>query len=156
MSGLSITAVARRFGLEPSALRYYERIGILPRPARVGGQRRYDADILARLALVQRARQVGFSLKEIRELFSGFDAQTPASARWQQLAARKMEELIAASDRIRAMQALLEKMSRCACTELDECGGKVLRKMCGEAANALPDHRAKKADVADKVSHGKS
>ena len=152
MNELSITAVARRFGLRPSALRYYERIGILPRATRVRSKRHYDANILARLALVQRARQAGFSLEEIRELFCGFGPETPVSERWRQLAARKMEELVAASDRIRTMQDLLGKMARCACTELDECGTAVLRNTCAKAAvTAVTDRRAKKRGVADRL-----
>jgi MerR family transcriptional regulator, redox-sensitive transcriptional activator SoxR len=145
MNQLSITAVAKRFGLRPSALRYYERIGILPRATLVGGKRHYDANTLARIALVQRARQVGFSLAEIRELFCGFEPKTTASERWRRLAAGKMEELVAASDRIRTMQGLLDKMSRCSCAGLDECGTAMLRKMCGETVvSAATDHRAKK------------
>ena len=68
MSRLTISEVARQVGLKSSAIRYYEQLGILPPAERVSGQRRYDRTVLYRLAVVQRARQAGFSLDEIRTL----------------------------------------------------------------------------------------
>src|SRR5262245_41942989 len=72
VSQLTISEVARQVGLEPSAIRYYEHLGILPRADRCSGQRRYDRTVLYRLAVVQRARQAGFTLEEIKTLFVGF------------------------------------------------------------------------------------
>ena len=59
MSELTISEVARQVGLQASAIRYYERIGLLPRAPRMSGQRRYDTTALYRLAIIQRARQLG-------------------------------------------------------------------------------------------------
>ena len=53
---MTIGEVAKRSGLQTSAIRYYERAGLLPKPARLGGQRRYDRSILRALAVL-RARQ---------------------------------------------------------------------------------------------------
>ena len=72
MAQLSISQVARQASIRPSAIRYYERVGLLPQPQRRGGQRRYDHDVLPRLIIIQRARQLGFTLSEIRQLFFGF------------------------------------------------------------------------------------
>jgi MerR family redox-sensitive transcriptional activator SoxR len=139
MPQLSISQVARRFDLNPSALRYYERIGILPQPDRVSGQRRYDAGVLRRLAVIQRARQVGFSLDEIRHLFFGFEPGTTASKRWQESCLRKRAELDASMERIRTMQALLEKMQHCRCSALEQCGDALLKRLCDEqAATSVP------------------
>ena len=66
MPELTISEVARQVGLQASAIRYYERIGLLPRAPRISGQRRYDTTALYRLAIIQRARQLGFTLTEIR------------------------------------------------------------------------------------------
>lgn len=77
----SISEVATQVGLRPSAIRYYERIGILPPAQRVSGQRRYDNTVLHRLAVIQRARQTGFTLGEVKELFFGFRAGAPPSIR---------------------------------------------------------------------------
>jgi MerR family transcriptional regulator, redox-sensitive transcriptional activator SoxR len=136
--GLTISEVANRFGLRASALRYYEQIGILPEAIRVGGQRRYDATLLRRLAVIQRARQVGFSLEEITQLFSGFDKSTPASKRWRLLAENKLAELEQAQASIATMQDLLRGMARCDCDALDECGEGLLNRNCsGPSTNGL-------------------
>jgi len=127
---LSISEVACQFGMPASTLRYYERIGVLLPTRRVGGRRSYDEAALRRLALIRRARQSGFRLKEIRELFSGFEPATPASRRWQQLSARKMAELDASLARIMGMKTLLEGISGCRCDTLEQCGAGVLRSSC--------------------------
>jgi len=124
---LTITQVARHFELRPSAIRYYERIGILPRAERAGGRRRYDATTLHRLAVVQRAREAGFTLEEIHTLFAGFGDEIRADRRWRQLATRKMDELDAAAARIASMQELLERLrARCHCRTLEACGRAML------------------------------
>ncbi len=137
MQQLSISQVAQQFGLRTSALRYYEQIGILPQADRVSGRRRYDAAVLRRLAVIQRARQVGFSLAEIRELFCGFRPNTPASFRWKQLSQHKMLELDASLKRITSMKDLLCRMANCQCNALDECGAAILRNKGKHILNSI-------------------
>ncbi|HYL93534.1 MAG TPA: MerR family transcriptional regulator [Alphaproteobacteria bacterium] len=128
MPQLSISEVAREVGLRASAIRYYEQIGILPSAQRSGGQRRYDDAALIRLAIVQRARQMGFTLDEVRELFFGFRKTTPASARWKVLTQRKIVELDALVKQIKEMQALLQRLQDCCnCDSLEHCGKGMLR-----------------------------
>jgi len=69
----TISEVAKQIGLRPSAIRYYEQIGILPPIQRVSGQRRYEVTALHRLVVIQRARQTGFTLTEIKQLFFDFE-----------------------------------------------------------------------------------
>ena len=132
MPQLTISQVARQFGLRASALRYYEQVGILPPADRIGGQRRYDAACLRRLAIIQHARQSGFSLGEIQQLFSGFQTGTRASRRWQQLSKRKLAQLDASMERIKRMQGLLRRMGDCRCDALDQCGAVLLRHQCAD------------------------
>jgi MerR family redox-sensitive transcriptional activator SoxR len=123
MARLSISEVAKEVGLRPSAIRYYEEIGILEPAARVAGQRRYDKSVLYRLTLIQRAQRAGFSLTEIQELFSGFGKNVPASARWLSLSQRKVSELDEKIKQLQFMQQLLQDMiQNCACDTLDACG----------------------------------
>ncbi len=68
---LTIGEVARRAGVRTSALRYYEEVGVLPPPERKSGQRRYDETVLARLAVVRLAQELGFTVAEIRALGRG-------------------------------------------------------------------------------------
>jgi MerR family redox-sensitive transcriptional activator SoxR len=135
VAGLTISEVARRIGLQASAIRYYEQIGLLPHPPRVSGQRRYDATVLYRLAIIQRARLLGFTLLEIRQLFFGFRRVTRASERWQKLSQRKLAELDALMDDIKTVQRLLKRMMRhCHCATLDQCGKGIFQSGRANAA----------------------
>ena len=129
MSRLTISEVACQVGLKPSAIRYYEQQGILPPADRVSGQRRYDRSVLYRLAVVQRARQAGFALDEIKALFFGFAEGTRAEARWRRLAERKLTELNELADQIATMRELLKRLkTKCHCKTLEVCGKAILEK----------------------------
>jgi len=141
---LTISQVARQIGLQASAIRYYERIGLLPPAQRISGQRRYDSTVLYRLAIIQRARQLGFTLEEIRQLFLGFRNVTRASERWQKLSQRKLAELDVLMDGIRTVRRLLRKMMQdCRCETLDQCGKGIFQNGCVEVrVRSLPaNHR---------------
>lgn len=138
MKQLTIGEVARRAGLNPSALRYYERIGLLPAPARVSGQRRYDGDVLTRLAIVRMAREAGFSLAEVRTLVSGFPEGTPAADRWREVATRKLPEVEAMIRRLDTVRQVLIESLACDCLTLDACaelGWSVGRDAAAPAVN---------------------
>jgi len=122
---LAISDVARAFGLRASAIRYYEQIGILPPPMRKNGRRRYNNSVLFRLAVVQRARETGFTLEEIRELFFGFPPGTRPPKRWHQLSQRKIAELRNRMRRLKLMETLLKRVEDCRCDALEECGEKL-------------------------------
>jgi MerR family redox-sensitive transcriptional activator SoxR len=121
MEQLAIGEVAQRAGLNPSAVRYYERVGLIPRAPRVSGQRRYAPDILNRLALVRMAQEAGFTLEEIRLLVSGFPEETPPAERWQELASRKLEEIDALIERLETVRQVLHESLLCDCLTLDAC-----------------------------------
>jgi MerR family redox-sensitive transcriptional activator SoxR len=138
MPQLFISEVARKIGLRPSAIRYYEQIGILPPAKRIRGQRRYDTKVLSRLAVIHRARQSGFTLPEIRELFFGFERGTAAAARWQKLSERKLAEIEASIDRLRAVQRGLSQLrDGCHCNSLEECGEGLLLAPAAGAIRTL-------------------
>lgn len=122
METLTIGEVAKLAGIQASAIRYYESVGILPRPQRLNGHRRYDASVLSRLTLIRIAQSAGFTIAQISRLFDGFDRDVPASARWQQLAHQKLIEVNALIDHAQAMKRLLEEeLLRCKCVTLEEC-----------------------------------
>lgn len=137
MFGLSIGQVARRAGIRPSTIRYYERIGLLPKPPRSSGRRRYDESILERLAIVQFAKRLGFTISEIKTLLSGSPGRPPPD-RWRSLAHAKLAEVdrfIADAASVRRM--LLETLDR-KCPKLVERGAALI-------STAL---NAKRADLA--------
>ena len=138
MPHMSISEVARQIGIRASAIRYYEQIGILQPAERVSGQRRYDRNTLYRLAIVQRARETGFSLDEIRELFFGFRDTTPISQRWRKLSRKKLAELDALVRQIRDMQQLLQRVQGCHCEAIEQCGEAMFKRACRESKKKPP------------------
>jgi len=118
---LSIGDAARRAGVPASTLRYWERAGLLPAPQRVGGKRRYDAEDLRRLQVVVLAKQLGFSLAEIRLILSGISAKSPPPQLWRELAARKLPEVERTLNEARVMKEMLETGMRCECLTLEDC-----------------------------------
>jgi MerR family transcriptional regulator, redox-sensitive transcriptional activator SoxR len=118
---LTIGQLARRAGLNTSAIRYYERVGVLPPAARVGGQRRYGEDAVRRLEVLDVAKRAGFSLAEARLLLERVDAGTPAFEAVRELAERKLPEVDALIARAQDMRSWLVAATDCSCASLDVC-----------------------------------
>ena len=134
MSEFTISEVARRASLRPSAIRYYERIRILPPARRVSGQRRYETSAVYRLAVVRKAQAAGFTLDEIRQLFFGFGKRAPASARWRKLAQHKIAELDSRIEELRRMKGVIERLrANCRCHTLDDCGKAIVMSGSGNS-----------------------
>jgi MerR family redox-sensitive transcriptional activator SoxR len=121
MGNLEIGAIARKAGIQASAIRFYEQIGLLKAPDRINGRRRYSPDVLPQLRAIQVAQEAGFTLNEISTLFSGFSEDTPVSTRWREMAERKMGEVDALISKAQRMKQVLEEGVRCGCVELEGC-----------------------------------
>ncbi|MGH7499232.1 MAG: MerR family transcriptional regulator [Gemmatimonadales bacterium] len=134
---MRIGELARRAGISPSAVRYYERVGLLPKPARANGRRIYAADALSRLAVILHARNIGFSITETRQLVSMFPSAAP-SARWKVLAAAKLEAMDALIAHAQAMKTMLRLISRCRCDSWEECGSGLLAKLRTRTVHPRP------------------
>src|SRR5262245_20252258 len=119
---MTIGELAARSGLAASTIRYYEEVGLMPRPQRAGGRRVFDEESPDRLLVITFAKECGFTLREIRRLFNGFAADTPAGVRWMKLATAKLAEIEALARRIEVMRVLLHEALRCGCVELESCG----------------------------------
>lgn len=118
---LSIGEVAREAGVSISAIRFYEREGLLPEVDRVGGKRRFGVDVVRRLGVIDVAKQAGFSLEEIRALLDSIDRGAPAHEELRALAARKLPEMDALIERAKAMREWLAIASDCGCESLEDC-----------------------------------
>jgi DNA-binding transcriptional MerR regulator len=116
---MRIGEVARRAGVKPSLLRYYEDLGLLPEPERVSGQRRYDHTVLRRLAVIDVAQRAGMSLEEIRLLVQ--HGNEPMSGRLRELATVKLPEIDALIERATRVRAWLEIATGCTCQGIDDC-----------------------------------
>src|SRR5437899_644601 len=119
-SEILIGELARRAGVRPSAIRYYEEVGVLPSPERVAGRRRYGPGALQRLSVIAAAQRAGLSLGEIRELLDA-DDRGAVSERLQELARHKLPEVRTLIERAQLVQGWLEAAAECRCPSLEEC-----------------------------------
>lgn len=122
MELLTIGDLAARSGVAPSALRYYERMGLI-RATRTGGnQRRYERAELRRVAFIRIAQQVGVSLDEIRAALHTLpENRTPTKSDWARLSARwhtRLDNQIALLERLRDQ---LSGCIGCGCLSLRRC-----------------------------------
>lgn len=129
---LSIGEVAEKVGLNPSTLRYYEKMNLIPKPLRSGGQRRYESNVIGRIELIKIAQRAGFHITEIQFLLNGFDSDIPPSDRWRAMAVEKRMELEEKILQIRTMQQVLENSLRCNCLSWDECFKNIQLSMEGK------------------------
>ncbi|OBG36897.1 MerR family transcriptional regulator [Mycobacterium sp. E3198] len=115
---LTIGEVARQAGVAATTLRYYEQIGLVSAPARLGGQRRYDDSVLARLEVIRLCKSAGFALEEIQVLFADDAPGRPAS---RALAEAKLAEIDAQIESLARARAVIEWGMRCTCPSIDAC-----------------------------------
>lgn len=113
-----IGELARRTGVAASALRYYERIGLLSPAGRAGGRRRYAASSAERVALIQICKKAGFTLAEIRRLLPAMRA---GRGSWAHLGERKIAELDARIAAAQAAKQLIRHGLECPHPDLFDC-----------------------------------
>jgi MerR family redox-sensitive transcriptional activator SoxR len=121
-SELSIGEVASRSGVAPSALRFYERRGLIAASRTDGNQRRYERAVLRRLAFIQAGRAAGISLAAIHASLNGLPkGRTPSRKDWERLSNRWRDDLDA---RIVTLEALRDRLTTCigcGCLSIDRC-----------------------------------
>jgi MerR family redox-sensitive transcriptional activator SoxR len=115
---LAIGELARRTGTATSALRYYERIGLLPPTERAGGRRHYPPSSVERLALIRLCQDAGFTLAEIRQLLA---ATSRGRRSWSRLAEGKIDELNTRIAEAQRAKKLLEHALACPHRDLLTC-----------------------------------
>jgi MerR family redox-sensitive transcriptional activator SoxR len=117
----TIGQLAQAAGLNASAIRYYESVGVLPHPERESGQRRYGPEALRRLQVIDVAKRAGFTLEEAAVLLATDGPGNPAHAQLRELAVRKLPEVEALIERAQAMRDWLNTATGCNCETLDVC-----------------------------------
>jgi DNA-binding transcriptional MerR regulator len=130
MAGLMIGELARKAGVAPSALRYYEKAGLLPSPARASNRRQYDPNVLGRIRIILLARDAGFSVSETRTFLDGFPGGTRPALRWRAMAKRKIAELDELATRLSQMRFILDASFNCECDRLEDCERLIAAKAC--------------------------
>jgi MerR family mercuric resistance operon transcriptional regulator len=117
-NGSTPTAIGRlsqRTGTKVETIRYYERVGLLPAPARsAGGYRLYDVEHLKRLTFIRRARALGFSIDEVRTLLKLADERTRPCAEVRVVAEAHLSDIRAKIADLKAMERVLrDTVARC-------------------------------------------
>jgi MerR family mercuric resistance operon transcriptional regulator len=120
---LAMGALSKRTGCKVEKIRYYERAGLLPIPARSpGGYRIYRSAHLKRLTFIRRARALGFSIDEVRKLFKLADERTRPCAEVRVVAGAHLEDVQAKIADLQAMERVLrETVARCASGRRADC-----------------------------------
>jgi len=119
---LTVSEVAERSGFAASALRYYEREGLIAASRSDGGQRRYQRDVLRRLAFIAAARRVGLALDEIRQSLSLLPSErTPTKADWTRISRSWRSRLDAEIEALEALRDSLDRCIGCGCLSLKQC-----------------------------------
>ena len=118
---LRIGQLASATGTNTPTIRYYESIGLLPAPQRQdGGQRRYDADAIARLTLVRRCREFGFSIEQVKVLADLIETPTSCCTEAREIARLHLEGIRIKLAELRALElAVAEFVRECD----DDCIG---------------------------------
>jgi MerR family redox-sensitive transcriptional activator SoxR len=119
---LTIGQIADQAGLRTSHIRFYERIGVLPSPERVGGQRRYRAEVLHRLSIIDVAQRAGLTLEEIAPLTGPSHRGADAGPHIRALADEKLPHIDALILRAQAVKRWLQVAQACDCSSVDVCG----------------------------------
>jgi MerR family redox-sensitive transcriptional activator SoxR len=119
---LTIGQVAAQAGLRTSHIRFYERVGVLPQPERVSGQRRYRTEVLHRLSIIDVAQRAGLTLEEIAPLTGPDNRSADAGRHIRALADEKLPHIDALITRAKAVKHWLEVAQACDCSSVDVCG----------------------------------
>lgn len=118
---LFIGDVARASGKAPSAIRYYESIGLLPEPVRVSGRRRYPAEVVRSLAVIDTAQRAGLTLDDVRLLLQASAEDADAVEQLREVAERRLPVLREAIARAELVREWLEQAADCCCPTLETC-----------------------------------
>lgn len=118
---MTIGALAKNFGVQPSTLRFYERIGLLAPAGRISGKRQYDKASENRLAFILSGRDSGFTLAEIKRLIAASSNGIPPRQLWPHAAKVKRLRIEKEIARLRLVQRSLERKAACRCKTLKEC-----------------------------------
>ena len=116
-----IGEVASLSGKAPSAIRYYESIGLLPEPVRVSGRRRYPGEVVRALAVIDTAQRAGLTLDEIRLLLRASPTDANAVEQLRAVAERRLPALREAIERAELVRDWLEQAADCCCPTLETC-----------------------------------
>ena len=141
---LGIGELGRRTGLATSALRYYERVGLLAPDGRANGRRYYGPASAERIALIRLCQDAGFTLAEVRVFVAAGSRRHPS---WTPLMKAKLQELETSIARATRAKALIEHALTCRHRELSMCANfraALATRLSRSGADAVPTRSARR------------
>ena len=119
----TIGGLSKKTGVNIETIRYYEKIGVMPKPQRSeGGNRLYDTEQVKRLSFIRRSRELGFSLDEIRELLRLVDEKTFTCAEIAALSQKHLDDIRAKIKDLRKIERHMKDMlSQCSRERTPDC-----------------------------------
>jgi MerR family redox-sensitive transcriptional activator SoxR len=118
---MTIGEVATKAGVHTSAIRYYERTGLLSPATRMSGRRVYQPEVLHQLTIISVYKELGFTLEEIGLLLNDLPKEKGASERWTAMARAKIREMENIATRANAVKKTLIAIMQCRCKKLEDC-----------------------------------
>ncbi|WP_375748420.1 redox-sensitive transcriptional activator SoxR [Vibrio sp. HN007] len=119
---MSVGQVAKRAGVSVPTLHFYETKGLISSHRNQGNQRRYNRQVLRRIAVIKAAQNVGLTLSEISDALGALPKdKAPNRGEWEQLAADWHDKLEAKIHSLKLMQSQLGGCIKCGCLSLETC-----------------------------------
>lgn len=118
---MKISDVAKQLNMPCSTIRYYEKRGLLPPPARVSGKREFDKNALLILRFIQLCQSAGFSIGEILELLEQYTEDSSKQGRCQPAVVAKRKDVRAQIEELEKMDAVLAELTKCRCRSIEQC-----------------------------------
>ena len=115
---MRIGELADKVGMAPSTIRYYEQVGLIEPPERIGGQRRFSKSVYQILRFIQMAQAGGFTLAEVKTIFDGYPK---LGDQWHALAKAKKEEIGRKIQELEQVDTVLDAFLKCECATIGEC-----------------------------------
>ena len=127
-AAMRIGEVARKLNLSTSAIRYYEKQGLIASPDRVSGKREFNNNTVARLRFIQMCQAAGFSISEIRELLTRYAEDSSRNGPWLPAVEVKRNEIRRQIGKLQQTEALLDELVKCRCQSIEQCVGMALNE----------------------------
>ncbi|WP_237151515.1 redox-sensitive transcriptional activator SoxR [Oryzibacter oryziterrae] len=119
---LSVGEVAARSGVAVSAVHFYERLGLITSRRTGGNQRRFDRDVLRRLAVIRAAQELGIPLKQVQDAFRKLpDMRAPGRDDWEAISSGWRDMLEARISKLERLRDRLGECIGCGCLSMDRC-----------------------------------
>jgi DNA-binding transcriptional MerR regulator len=118
---MKIGDVSAKLGIPASAIRYYEKVGLIEKQRRIAGRRDFDDRALFALEFVRLAQAAGFSIVEMKSLLEAYAENPSATGTWKTQALAKRRAIRTQIDDLRQMDQMLSEILSCSCPSLTQC-----------------------------------